>query len=786
MSGRIFTILCGAASVFALAYAPAAPAQQGAQTTASAGGGLEEVVVTARRREEKLQSVPVSVTALSGLDIERKRIQSIANLQFQVPSLAIRSVYRDTNDIIELRGLPGVITYLNEVPLGGAAGAGLGGAAGPGGGAGPGVLYDLENVQILKGPQGTLFGRNTTGGAILIQAKKPTNEFEGYAQIQLGNYNDREFEGAINIPVIPDKLLVRFAANIAQRDGFTRLHNGPSGAKDLDSRDYWAERLSVTLRPTDDFENRLVAYSNYKHQTGTGTVIVAANPKVLAPQVYQVLAPFVAQQNAQGGPRDLLADSVTNPLDKGWNIGILDTATWDVSDNFTIKNIASYLQNKTVNNHDIDGSPVPLLDQTNLHGWSADNAQATEELQLQGKSFSDKLNWTVGGFLLFAHPGQIITGDQSNQRSVVTSIIGGKPFTTIAQTTLQNVQERTEALFAQGEYDMSGIASELEGLKITAGYRYTWDWRSVAQGQLIKIPAFNLTRCTQTGADQNCVVAQDGWFHSPGWMIGANYQVTPELLAYVKASKSYQSGGFNLLAPTAATKKFQPEYFKDVEVGVKADWEFYGIRGRTNADWYYGWYDNLQRTIPVLNPANGLTVTLGQNLSSPAQVDGFEFEGTIYPFDGLELTANYSYNHTKYGTFITITGADYSGEPFLYVPKNKYTLGARYHLPIDQAWGDLSVSATYNWQGHEYLGLDYNSPYSVYGDIKTVDLQVNWNDVGGHPFDISFFMNNALDAAYPQGVYALYSSTGVVAVTYAEPRMWGFKLRYRFGPDFGL
>src|SRR3569623_731063 len=221
------------ATVSLLAMRPAAPvfAQTAAQPAAASAGALEEFSVSACRREDKLQSVPVAVTAFTQSQLSDQRIQSLGGLQYDVPSLAFRSVGRESNDIVTLRGLSGVITYLNEVPLGGVATAGTGGGSGPGGGAGPGMLYDLENVEILKGPQGTLFGRNTTGGAILLQAKKPTNDFEGYAQIQLGNYNDREFEGAINIPVIQDKLLVRLSANVAQRDGFTRVLNTPQGPK---------------------------------------------------------------------------------------------------------------------------------------------------------------------------------------------------------------------------------------------------------------------------------------------------------------------------------------------------------------------------------------------------------------------------------------------------------------------------------------------------------------------------------------------------------------------------
>jgi iron complex outermembrane receptor protein len=756
---------------------------QGGDEPIASTTGLEEVIVTARRREEKLQSVPLSITAFSQAQLSDQRIQSLGGLQYNVPSLAYRSVGRDSNDIVTLRGLSGVITYLNEVPLGGVATAGTGGGSGPGGGAGPGVLYDLENVEVLKGPQGTLFGRNTTGGAILLQTKKPTNEFEGYAQIQLGNYNDREFEGAVNIPIVQDKVLLRVSANIAQRDGFTHVLNTPQGPKDLDSRDFWAGRVQITLRPSDDFENDILAYSNYKHETGTSAFLVAANPAILTANGGAAFAAqaasLIAQQNALG-PRTSLGLSVNNSLDKDWTFGVLDTARWDISDSLTLKNIASFIQRKQTNNHDLDGSSLVILDQSSVHGWQLDNAQFTEEIQLQGKALDDKLTVTAGGFLLFTHP----EGPQDNPaelQSTFTTASGGLGIHVVP--TLINVQERSQAVFAQGDYDLSGISDALEGFKFTAGGRYTWDWRSVANGQYtfatLKPGTPPIQLCSQAGHDANCVVAGDGNFHAGNYLFELSYQPTSDLMAYVRTSKGYQSGGFNLLSPNAGDKEFKPEYLTDVEVGLKADWDFYGMKARTNIDYYYGWYDDIQQSIPTINPLNGTTVTVVKNAAS-ADIDGVEFEGTLIPIPGLELTGRYSYNHSVYNSFVTLT-ADYTGEPFLYQPKNKYTLAGRYHLPIDDSWGDISVFANYNWQGHAYLALDTQSPNTTEGDVKILDVGVDWRDVAGYPVDLDFFMTNALDSTYVQGAYALYTTSGYVANIYGEPRMWGFKVRYRFG-----
>jgi iron complex outermembrane receptor protein len=783
MTHHRLAILCGTVSLSVISFAGPTFAQGQDQPAAAPSSGLEELVVTARRREEKVQTVPLSITAFNQNQLQQQRIESLSGLQYDVPSLAYRSVGRDSDDIVSLRGLSGVIVYLNEVPLGGVAAAGTGGGSGPGGGAGPGILYDLDNVEVLKGPQGTLFGRNTTGGAILIQAKKPTNDFEGYAQIQLGDYNDREFEGAVNIPVIQDKLLVRLSANIAERDGFTHVLNTPQGPKDLDNRDYWAERLQITLRPSDDFENDVLAYSDYKDEAGTGAFLVAANPKILAADGGAAFATqaasIIARQNALG-PRTLLGESVDNSLDKSWTFGVLDTARWDINDNLTLKNIASFVESKVTNNHDLDGSSLVILDQSSQYGWQTDTAQITEEIQLQGKALNDKLTMTGGGFLLFSHP-EAPQNNPAELQSTFTTASGGIGIH--VEPTVINVQERSQAVFAQAEYDLSGIDDSLDGFKFTAGGRYTWDWRSVANGQYTLAtlapgtPPIRL--CSQLGADANCVVAGGGNFSALNYLFELSYQPTPDTLAYVRTSKGYQSGGFNLLSPTASEKEFQPEYLTDVEVGLKSDWDIYGMKARTNIDYYYGWYDQIQESVPVINPLNGTTVTLVTNAAS-ADVDGVEFEGTLVPFPNLELTGKYSYNHSSYNSFVTLT-ANYSGEPFLYAPKNKYTLAGRYHLPIDSDWGDISLYANYNWQGHVYLGLDTSSPNTTEGDVKILDVGVDWRGVAGYPVDLGFFMTNALDSTYVQGSYALYSTSGYVADVYGEPRMWGFKVRYHFG-----
>ncbi len=258
------------------------PRRAGRRSGAAAGdslasSGFEEIVVTARRREERVQTVPIAITAFSQADIEKKHIQQISDLARNVPSVNINASQSDANaaysSSTRLRGLPGSVVYFADVPLG-STDFNSSGNLFPRG-TSPGFYYDLNNVEVLKGPQGTLFGKNSIGGLVSISPMKPTDDFGGYVKGTFGNYSDREFEGTVNIPIVADKLLVRVAGQSQQRDGYTKdISNG----KDYDNRDYYAWRVGVTLRPTDDLENYFLYDSYCQHGNGSSTVPTFVNP----------------------------------------------------------------------------------------------------------------------------------------------------------------------------------------------------------------------------------------------------------------------------------------------------------------------------------------------------------------------------------------------------------------------------------------------------------------------------------------------------------------------------
>lgn len=800
MQIRLATVLCAATSMVALLHSPHARAGDAGQPTAENAGELQEVVVTARRRAENLQTVPVAVNALTGATIAAHHIEDATDLSKLVPAITTTQTTRDEEGVT-IRGLSNagaaaqgqevsVATYFAEVPL----------PVGDGGG--PGRYYDLENIQVLKGPQGTLFGRNSTGGAILFEPQRPTDRYEGYFTAQFGNDNDREFEGAVNIPLVEDKLLLRIAGKEATRDGFTK--NITTG-QDLDNRDYWSGRASLLFRPSDNFENYLVVESTYSHDNGSSEVIQGFNPDFALKQnifagtaaaklfpalpltlggngpsvvllktnpglaISQGLAAgrisyyptaqlnaLVAQQQALG-PR-AVASNVSG-IDKTISEGVTDIAKWELTDSLTLKNILGYRLYKQLIRGDNDGTDLPILGYVTPNGDTTVTRQYSEELQFQGKAFDDKLNWTAGAFLLLGHAGEFVP--HITQEFGQNFLDSNDPL------------ERSRAIYAQGTYDLSRL---VEGLRFTAGYRYTWDYRNFAG-----IGFTSGGGCTFLGATlPKCQSSQGANFAAGAWTVGLDYTISPNAFAYVTGRRGYRSGGVDNQASSADLSVFRPEFLTDVEIGLKADWTIMGMKARTNVDAFHGDYTNAQVNEIVV--VNGTTFNDIVNAAS-ATTQGVEFEGTLIPLAGLELTGAWAYTNAGYDEFLDVaTGQMDKGQRFPHTPQNKFSLTSRYYLPVPEELGDVSFAVTWAYSSHQ-VSISTPDPFANQGSYSVFDMRLDWTGIKGLPIDASLFATNVTDAVYKIGGFPVYNAVGFSSAVYGEPRMFGLRLKYRFGGD---
>ena len=278
---------------------------------------LQEIVVTAQRRRQKLGDVPVAVSAFTATDLRENKVESAQDLQNYVPSMNVATGVTQ-NSGIQIRGMgatggfgtviagggTGVVSYFDDAV------ANMSDRS---------LYYDLENIQVVEGPQGTLFGKNTTGGVVLFVPKAPSDVFGGYIDGSVGDHGLVNFTGAINLPLVDDKLMVRIAAQRYRRDGYTTDRGPHFPGKGYDNQDYWAGRVSVLFRPVDWLQNSTVISYFDSDENGPGFVLSAVSP---AGPFASLLEPYLAEQQA-AGPRSTSLS--TNQIDKRREYGVVNT-----------------------------------------------------------------------------------------------------------------------------------------------------------------------------------------------------------------------------------------------------------------------------------------------------------------------------------------------------------------------------------------------------------------------------------------------------------------------------
>ena len=431
-----------------------APAQDNEVTEAAASGWLEEITVRARRRQEDLQIVPVAVTALSASAILRADIRSAIDLQRYVPSLSVIGTLARNEEALTIRGLrqtgeflgagagPSVVSYFAEAP----------GRSG-----GPGLYLDLENVQVLKGPQGTLFGRNTTGGAILYEPVRPSNEFGGYVRGTAGSYGRLDGEAAVNVPLIKDKLMVRIAAQKQNRDGFTK---DAYRDIDYDDRDNYSARLSILFRPWEQLENYLIVWASEYDENGPGTVLSHNNPA----GPFAALQTPLYEEQLERGIRKVALGSRSRDLNR--THGVLNRTELAVTENLSLTNIFSYTRQKGDRAYDLDGTTLPLTDsqgRTIPGTFSPDDSTITEELQLSVTGFGGIVNLLVGGYY---------ERTKSERPQTYSQILNGG-FTTHQLDA--PVDNESYAVFSHANVNLGVVSESLDGVNLSGGFRHTED-----------------------------------------------------------------------------------------------------------------------------------------------------------------------------------------------------------------------------------------------------------------------------------------------------------------------
>jgi len=675
---RLFgSLVVGTLSWWALAVPSlAATATDATAAPTSQGAELQEVIVTARHERENLQVVPISITAISGEDIRQKNIVSPDDFNTSVPGLTVAATSLDRASVTyTIRGQgqilggpdPAVATYFNDVPTVVTS---------------SGFLFDLENLEVLKGPQGTLFGVNSTGGAVLFVPQHPTNELEGYVDVTYGNYNARRYQAVVNVPLISDVLMVRFAADANYRDGYT---TNPVNGHQYDDTDYQAARLGVTYRPSDRFENYFLVNVATLNEHGAGNECLLYNPQgnfvnFAAPP--GALAAACAAQQAYG-PR--LVNMWIPPLGdyiRTRNYTADDTITIRLTDDITLKNIFAYREYLYKQSYTNYGTPFPVFEYSLVPNWSAGLGVAapsqkkySDEMQLHGDSLQHRLHWQSGLFFDTQSP---------NSRD---DLDVGTLYNYVAIFKFQSLNwKKRHAVYGQATYDLT------DKLNFTLGARYTEDLRR------------QLTTPLNTFGNTDLSAK----FHATTWNVSLQYQLNQGTMLYAASRRGYKSGGFNNVSLQAA-QEFNPEFVTDVEVGEKTEFHFGDVKGRVNAAVYRSKFDGWQERVGKLfdTPSGRFPFAVVTNVAQGI-VQGVDFEATIIPTPHIELSAFYTYLD-PYFTSNTVDGKDYSKTPVAEIVKHKTSATVRYLFGLPSTVGDASVSATYSWQSPQIGVLNLNT-----------------------------------------------------------------------------
>jgi iron complex outermembrane receptor protein len=792
----------------------------------------QEIIVTARRSQERLQDVPISITVMSQEAISNRNISNAGELGSYVPSLATNANFGPEKSSFSIRGFiqegrtsPSVGVYFADVV---APRANTGTTSGNG--AGVGAFFDLQNVQVLKGPQGTLFGRNTTGGAILLVPTKPTDKFEGYIEGTLGNFNARRLQGVLNVPV-SDSIRVRGAFDWNKQDGYLRNRSG-IGPKALGNTNYISARLSVVADLTPDLENYTIARYTRSHTFGNVPKIVSAGPYPgfpLGPGLAPFLAPLAAAQIARAQARGDgfwdVDNSVADPKEIQTTWQVINTTTWRTSDTLTIKNIISYAQFKEDTAYSLFGDnyiypagyPFPgfpaghaagIQIKTGPSGDYANQATFTEELQFQGHSTDNRLTWQAGAYLEISRPRNFNSGyneifiectNPATFQCSTSSFLYAFGLKNISTASIKNFYNN-KGLYAQATYKLT------DKLSLTGGIRYTMDRMRdhsrnintsiispgvaefICQDPILFPPNTHAAGPNGPGCETPDIKIKS---NRPTWLIDLDFKPTDDLLLYAKYARGYRQG--SIISGNFASPTFDPEKVDTFEAGAKAS--FHGaMQGYFNIAAFYNNFTNQQIAVnTVVAPAYQGRIAPSQIIANAgkSRIWGIEIDAAARLFKGFKIDASYAYLNTKlvsinppplpvfYSQLIPVAAV---GGPLAQSPKNRLTLTATYTLPLPERIGKISIGGTYTHTDANQVHTQFFAPvtYKVRA-IDLLNLNVDWDSVGGTPIDLSFFMTNVTNTkrfVYP---IATYQTTGAESVYLNLPRMWGFRAKYRFG-----
>lgn len=785
-SARTLSTHLTAAVIAAMSCAPSAQAQE------QDVEGLEEVVVTARKQTENLQEVPLAVSVFDAKSLESKGVDNIVGIADYSPNVTLdftSPISGASSALVAyIRGIgqsdfainfePGVGVYVDGVYYARTIGSVI-------------DLMDVERIEVLKGPQGTLFGRNTIGGAINVTTRSPSQEFEANAELTLGSFNRSDARAFLNVP-LSETVAMSVAYASRNRDGYVerrpfpgfsnnepsdlRYDNGalsrlPNG-NDLGNQNNDTIRAKLSWDMSDDVNLVLSVDHVAVRENSAPSVLVAAFPE--APGALEGLynacvagvGPPICTNVAGVGdltgrtPYDARFLSGNRHVNYGNSVsgtyvdltGASATLNWDVTDSIAFKSITAWRELDSAFGEDADMSPV-IIDH---HGFVMDQRQVSQELQLTGTT--GKLNWATGLYY-FRETGGI--------HDYVP--LGGGLLQVDGPNSLENV---SSAAFGQVTYHI------LDRWSVTLGARYTQEDKEFNGGQHDRNAlAFNLGYPLALHPDPSDptlyfppgTLQQD--FSDTSLRAGTEFKFTDDVFAYVSYAEGFKSGGWDtrLTSPVLVVPGFEPEYAETFEVGLKSEWLDRTLR--VNVAAFRTDYTDLQ--LIIQQGISPLTTNAGKS-----KIDGAELEFQWAPVEGLLLSGSYGWIDARYTELDADANASgiFLSNQFNNTPENTFSLTADYDQKLGGG-GTLAWHLGYSWNDDVFNDAT-NTPLlfqEAYG-LLNASLMFTSSD---EKWSLGVGGDNLSDEEYIMSGFN-QPGVGYTIATQGRPREWWARLKFNF------
>ena len=648
------------------AYSAPVLSQEGA-------GLIEEIVVTARRREENLQEVPIAISALNTEDIELRNIGNTENLNVLIPNVDIRGGSTSSSSNFTVRGIPGVARYMDGVVMSG----GIGGLE---------SIVELERVEVLRGPQGTYFGKNAIGGAIQYVTQKPQDEFGARIKARFGSFNRSDITANVDIP-LSDTVKTKVTAAQISRDGYV---DSVTVAESYGEEDTQIVRGQLQWEPSENFTALFTAQVARTDQNMQASVLWDAvdqedrpiNPNNgrpygrNLPSEYQAIGLDFTDENYAFGLRDewKTGSNYQGPA----NILDIDSLTadflWDINDSLTLRVLLNEREFQRGTMFDRDGTPWHAFEDW-LYNVQEENSQ---EFQLLGTG--DRFNWVVGLYLDEVDVDNLRIFWQAYE----VRERGVPPL-------LSRRVAEDAALFAEISYDLT------EALTLTVGARsseedfHSETFRALYPKGDPQTPQFDLQN-REIRLVQGVPVIQDAKFDAVTPRVALQYQFTDTIMGYVSYAEGFNGGGvnsrFDPTLPNNGILAFNDELLGNVEIGIRSD--LLDGRLRLNATYFDGTWEDIQIG-EVLTPGTTTTTNAGE-----AAISGLEVEATLRT--GGPFSMNFAFGlldtaYTDVGLATTTLALDSS---FPYAPDTSYSVGFQWDNDLSSG-ASLLTRFDYGW-----------------------------------------------------------------------------------------